>query len=591
MLVVLDDLHRRFAGVDCSKAWERLADATAPALTFDYVDIGALGLSDELYIKMNSRGKALTAFENFKAALEAMVAPVSADLHRQICERIDNEWTDIFWRLRGSSNEIDERFLRYFLFVSDAIALRSGRKARASETTADHAKALFSESAANAEKNLATLVDAFDIWTGRDVLAFFRQTFVDNVHEDGKVAIFGDPQLFDACCISYGSTGFPLARVVLLFAVVRHLASKTAEFAPRIRVIRNLVENSALEQRLLPTQLDSVEHLLRDGVRTGASGFSQRQIAEERAKHARVTEDPTVAAPMRRLEDHPLLRGCLAAFDIGDARFARRAETFLELFCEAGGVPSSDVRVALLACGDYLGRRQDRRFEVGTSSRERWREEFFTGAFVTQLRPVLAALLDAVGTEHGTPAERARAVTARYLAEQEAKHEFDWRYYIVKYPEMRTGAKGIYAPATRRMSFDLCMLRTTRMYGWFEDPFLTAIYERSGRVASPKAPQFKEQYPHEERWLDCGRGLGLRCTDRGLHLRRPTDSALAAAVDAIAAAHGASAEGIVPVPQSSRGEDVFDTTDRIQIGVALVKDIRAVLHSNAPAAVAQEGGQ
>ena len=70
MLVALDDLHALFADDDqatCRAAWERLVDEDRPLITFDFLSVEDMGLTDELYIKMNSRGKPLTPFEHFKA--------------------------------------------------------------------------------------------------------------------------------------------------------------------------------------------------------------------------------------------------------------------------------------------------------------------------------------------------------------------------------------------------------------------------------------------------------------------------------------------------------------------------------------------
>ena len=45
-------------------------DRDAPGISFHLLPIEQMGLSEDLYIKMNSRGKPLTPFENFKARFE-----------------------------------------------------------------------------------------------------------------------------------------------------------------------------------------------------------------------------------------------------------------------------------------------------------------------------------------------------------------------------------------------------------------------------------------------------------------------------------------------------------------------------------------
>lgn len=83
-----------------------------------------LPLSDELYIKMNARGKQLTDFENFKADLISYTPnpdlPHKKLLDIKTASLIDNEWTDIFWNKAIEENvfcvdEIYFKFLRRYL--------------------------------------------------------------------------------------------------------------------------------------------------------------------------------------------------------------------------------------------------------------------------------------------------------------------------------------------------------------------------------------------------------------------------------------------------------------------------------------------
>ncbi|MFR2165381.1 MAG: hypothetical protein ACLS5K_02985 [Streptococcus salivarius] len=46
-----------------------LSDSNNQKLVFNFLDIDKLGSEDELYIKLNSRGRPLTDFENLKQDL------------------------------------------------------------------------------------------------------------------------------------------------------------------------------------------------------------------------------------------------------------------------------------------------------------------------------------------------------------------------------------------------------------------------------------------------------------------------------------------------------------------------------------------
>ena len=85
-----------------------------------------LPLSDDLYIKMNARGKVLTDFENFKVDLlnykpdgETLLIDEDGKTEDSFSHLLDTNWTDIFWYNRSSEHKIDDIFLkflnRYFL--------------------------------------------------------------------------------------------------------------------------------------------------------------------------------------------------------------------------------------------------------------------------------------------------------------------------------------------------------------------------------------------------------------------------------------------------------------------------------------------
>lgn len=132
MLVMLDAIDERFK--DVPDIWEQLENK---AITFYFLPIRDMGLTDELYIKMNSRGKPLTVFEHFKAELEREIRALDEKNGQNTADRIvgkiDKSWTDLLWKYRSSGssdaddNIIDDEFLRYFKFVCDIICYRNGQ--------------------------------------------------------------------------------------------------------------------------------------------------------------------------------------------------------------------------------------------------------------------------------------------------------------------------------------------------------------------------------------------------------------------------------------------------------------------------------
>lgn len=110
MLNMLDCIHIHY-GNPKVRLWKFLDQ-----ITFHVLDMEGFGLSDDLYMKMNSRGVPLTEFENFKAWLEQEITSKRVDVKPGWETSLDREWTDLFWMCR-TQESIDAPFLRYFKTV------------------------------------------------------------------------------------------------------------------------------------------------------------------------------------------------------------------------------------------------------------------------------------------------------------------------------------------------------------------------------------------------------------------------------------------------------------------------------------------
>jgi hypothetical protein len=125
---MMNAIHKRFA--THSSLFARLIDEVRPAVTFQLLGLHDFGLSDDLYIKMNARGKPLTAFENFKARYEQLlktqlvnrrfnISDQSFPIHEYVAIQLDTQWGDLFWQFRDKvSNLFDQAFLRLFRAVA-----------------------------------------------------------------------------------------------------------------------------------------------------------------------------------------------------------------------------------------------------------------------------------------------------------------------------------------------------------------------------------------------------------------------------------------------------------------------------------------
>jgi hypothetical protein len=132
-LNMLDAIQILFAN-NAHYFYERLVNTNEPYITFQFLDLHSFGLSDELYIKMNARGKPLTIFENFKAKLEQKIKSFeepwpeyqlsfkaeNVDGYEYFIHKIDTDWADLFWPYRNvcsEDNTFDDELMNFIRLI------------------------------------------------------------------------------------------------------------------------------------------------------------------------------------------------------------------------------------------------------------------------------------------------------------------------------------------------------------------------------------------------------------------------------------------------------------------------------------------
>lgn len=164
MLVMIDSIHeqiqRLHPHLDAQAAWERLTHAESPAVSFYLLPLDDMESDEDLYIKMNSRGKPLTSFENFKARFEQDIR--HSDRAEEFAHKIDGPWSDLLWPFHGGDNLVDDEFISYISYITELCELREGRVV--SGRLGPRARAVFGEGNARAGGHLGFLFGAFDEW-------------------------------------------------------------------------------------------------------------------------------------------------------------------------------------------------------------------------------------------------------------------------------------------------------------------------------------------------------------------------------------------------------------------------------------------
>lgn len=119
MLTVLDEIQVQFKDVDDKTIFfGRLINDKAP-IFFDFLDLDELNQTDELYVKMNARGKQLSEFEHFKAWLIHHVKENNITVEEQDWKtKLDKDWLDLFWKNKGTSYSVDSTIYNFIKQVT-----------------------------------------------------------------------------------------------------------------------------------------------------------------------------------------------------------------------------------------------------------------------------------------------------------------------------------------------------------------------------------------------------------------------------------------------------------------------------------------
>lgn len=458
MLVMLDAIDEKFR--DVPDLWDKLKEK---CITFYFLPIKDMGLTDELYIKMNSRGKPLTLFEHFKAELEREIRSIDENLANRIMGKIDRDWTDLLWEYRNSGSSsgddiIDDEFLRYFKFICDVICYRQNESSPGEENDEfDLLQKYFSSKCPDALKNIETMESFLDCWCsipGYDSPTDFLKSFMAYNHENGKILVESRYKLniFEDCLHTYSDkTGrirqFPLNRIVLLYAITTYLQNidkvTEADFRRRIRIVNNLIQNSEDEvsdrsdRNRMPAILAEADAVILTGAIDDSieNNFNVSQLSEEKEKMAFLKSNPEMADIMFELEDHFLLNGQISIVGLENLAYTKRFESLFRCSLDK-------IDCAMMAIGDYGQTERNKwRFQYGSTYQFAWHELFHKSANsgFDNTKNILISLL---ATNETFSDEVLKKIADDYLQECESNSLYPLRYYYIKYGEYRPGSYG-----------------------------------------------------------------------------------------------------------------------------------------------------
>jgi hypothetical protein len=617
MLVMLDAIHERFdENTNFSDVWARLEQRPTGddlgVIWFLFLPVPDMQRGEDLYIKMNSRGKPLTAFEVFKADFESIIKDVDPDRYHHLAERIDGKWADILWAYEKTSGDyvIDDEFMRYINFIVEVAEWRDGnpdrkwhdKAARRPRSLEERAHDAFADPGnPNATRNRDFFFHAFDTWIDHDGRALdpaleLGKLFRASEVGEGPLPLFSStPDLFGACITKYGSE-FSAQETLLLFAVLLsrqagdHLAPE--DVARRLRSVRNITAAFLDRDRYMSDYIASTEKLMLGGVIDDLAGFRDYWVTDEGLKWTVMDEHPEVAEAIHEIEDSSLVRGRIQAFDLDTGALTTRAAAF-------AAVRDSSLRdllgAALLTKGDYS---RDVKWsgtvrQLGSSAKDdSWMDLLTTGkreelAFI---REPLTALLDDVARRMSFGAQAHGALTEihrEWLVAQESQQRFDWRYYLTRYPGARSAVgDGYFHNQDYDASLGGFSYRHLRVLvggdytSHYRDALLRAAWIEGGLASSVDEPDW--YWNQKETWIDPNDpGMRLknsraeiRCLETGFQIVLPLERTdIRTTMASVLAGFPTDADGIVQVAQNPTSGRPVDSEDRIQVCIRLVKEL------------------
>ena len=327
-LVMLEAIHGLFRPT--RNLFARLTDNQRPAITFQLLPLEHFGLTDDLYIKMNARGKPLTPFETFKARFEELLNDLFPTETRKLGDgvvsvaefferRIDTRWTDFFWTYKSPKTHTFDDAVMNLLVALARVSLDPASRRFDEDTMLLRDRqlggtfSLFHERGWLTRDFVDNLINLFEAWsTGGSKLA----PVLPNAKYFNEAAFF-QKSIQEPSALDY-------TQLVQFAAFVFYLRHHEGSVNPAslnewMRVVRNLAVNSDIERpeeygrcltgllKLLPDSNQILKHLSATDI--GQIGFSPQQVREEALKAKLILADFAWRGRIDNAEGHGYFSG------------------------------------------------------------------------------------------------------------------------------------------------------------------------------------------------------------------------------------------------------------------------------------------
>jgi len=376
MLNMLNAIHEKYIETNKTNLFSNLQ-----LLQFYILPLNGFNLSEELYVKMNARGKQLTDFENFKADITKWMQdennPYNNEYQKEVTlndrkmpyylslsQKLDNEWTHFFWNMTKYYNIeekdkngnliylegkiIDPLFLRLFYryFLNKYIYL-SKIEIKSIDKEIDYQ--FFDKEQKNHDFNSFKRVLVIE-----NLLPLFEKFFDSLTKNWDKIQFSIQPswQSENKFWTFFDNNITQSERVVFL-AITLFLEKNNyddSQFKQWMRVVWNIVENTDISDApsmigvmKLINELAQNSHqihvFLADDNSQIISTSSKNALFEERQKSKYIVSDNEWESVFINAENHPFFKGSIGfilTHEMTQKEFIHRTELAFKVFNNKG---------------------------------------------------------------------------------------------------------------------------------------------------------------------------------------------------------------------------------------------------------------
>ncbi|MCW2119787.1 DUF262 domain-containing protein [Flavobacterium sp. 7A] len=532
MLIMLQAIHEKFKSCD-GNIWEKLTN-NSNIISFQILDLGKKGfeLTDELYIKMNARGKQLTSFENFKASFIQFIEnefkynklkhPIKGEISYAgyFSYKIEKEWTDLLWAFRENKTVIDSLFLKYFTFIAQMCYFKDNINAKQEDYKFDKYKEVF-----KVEANILFLFNSLDklyeissnnFKVNRTLNQDFFESIFKNEENDGVLLFWnssGKVNLLEHCILDGDKNDNN--NQIIFYCLLNYLIKHDQKFVgvelkKYLRLVRNFLQYARqkndtkyntdvrinrfgsywiLFERLATS---NVYQTLLDTTQVKGTFITDTTLKNEQNKVQMIIDYPTRRNEINSLENIYQFEGLIHLLKLNEN--ISELEDYIKTINNIWNKNITDTLKiqALIACGfKGIYTKNCKMGEMWYFGKTNNWKRVLTTDDVDVSNAVETLLLKYNASIKSSPKEKLEEIVSNWLLENEQNRS--WKYYFLKYNNFTSGLNYYAWPS----DFEIRILGTdgsNPLVAHHINPFVLTVCKRINNKQICDEDNCKQQY-------------------------------------------------------------------------------------------------